>query len=865
MALGRDSRLQSHDAPGGCSVTRRPVQLVVLLIGLASVSSADLFAQSASRPPMPSDGFPLPPGAVHRFGNRQMRHPDGVVTAAVSPDGKLLVTASYNAVVVWDTKTLSAKRVLPGVRLNSYGNASRGGQLAFLPDGSLLVGTLPKELEARVIEHAIRQVEFAQVWDLEAGKKKFGISAPMDFNVSIWLAGGGKEIGLVSSGFDGNPTARFYDVKDGKELKTVRVPPAQYAPWVSAGSDVIAIQANNQFGLTVLNARTGTELHSVPDAKVVQAAVSADGKLVAYQDDAKKVRVYDLDAKKEVVAFTNPAEKIGGPMRFSADKKTLYFGSGVGHLYRWNLETNKIIPGLDRHSLWTLTSFALSPDESEMYTMGYNRVIHRWDLKTGKRLPLPGGYETTVVMLPARDGESLYVGDHATQLDRWDLASGKKAQQLSPIGSGGMNCLAQSPDGRWLACGRVLQDVQIWDLSTGKLARTLTFVDRPDRSGGDQVQRVAFGPGGKVVVATTPKTGTTAWDAESGKRLWQVPPTGTLLAFDPKGRFIATGGSSWTRPLKWSALDPATGQTIAQVEVTPEQIAGPPGRRSSYNPTISDLVFTPDGSRLITAHLDGTVRLWEPDSRREVQRLTGGDGMMAHLGVSADGRWLAVGARKEVTVWELATGKQVLTLGGHDSDISQVAFTRDGRGLISTADLAPVLWELAPKDLPSLDETAALWEALAAEDASKAYPVQWALARNPKAAVKLLGERVNPADQAIERARFDKLATDLDSPRFAVREKAEKDLTTARYRIPVAWLRGVLADAKSDELRTRLGKVLSAREKPVADELRLSRAIQALELAGTDEAKVLLKAWTKAAEGTLLAVEAKAALDRLGR
>ena len=41
--------------------------------------------------------------------------------------------------------------------------------------------------------------------------------------------------------------------------------------------------------------------------------------------------------------------------------------------------------------------------------------------------------------------------------------------------------------------------------------------------------------------------------------------------------------------------------------------------------------------------------------------------------------------------------------------------------------------------------------------------------------------------------------------------------------------------------------------------------MQTLELARTDEAKELLKKWAGAAEGSLLNVEATAALGRMGR
>ena len=46
------------------------------------------------------DGVPLPDGALHRFGNRRARHPDGIIASAVSPDGKLLATVGNRSVIV---------------------------------------------------------------------------------------------------------------------------------------------------------------------------------------------------------------------------------------------------------------------------------------------------------------------------------------------------------------------------------------------------------------------------------------------------------------------------------------------------------------------------------------------------------------------------------------------------------------------------------------------------------------------------------------------------------------------------------------------------------------------------------------------
>ena len=115
-----------------------------------------------------------------------------------------------------------------------------------------------------------------------------------------------------------------------------------------------------------------------------------------------------------------------------------------------------------------------------------------------------------------------------------------------------------------------------------------------------------------------------------------------------------------------------------------------------------------------------------------------------------------------------------------------------------------------------------------------------------------------------DRGRFDKLISNLDSPQFRTREAAERELTQAGFKVPRTWLRDALAKAKSDEHASPAWPRPGSREKPDPNEWRLSRAVQVLELAATADAQELLKSWA-AADGSALAIEAKAALDRLGR
>ena len=150
------------------------------------------------------------------------------------------------------------------------------------------------------------------------------------------------------------------------------------------------------------------------------------------------------------------------------------------------------------------------------------------------------------------------------------------------------------------------------------------------------------------------------------------------------------------------------------------------------------------------------------------------------------------------------------------------------------------------------------------EDAAKAYRMQWALIRAPEVAVRLLGERIKISDWVFDRPSFEKRVTELDSPRFAVREAAEKVLANGRY--PNIWVEKALSTTKSEEVRVRLESVVAERTKqPDAVARHVSRAVQVLELTDTVEAKALLKKWTAATTGSYLEQEATAALDRLGR
>src|SRR5262249_53449307 len=114
-----------------------------------------------------------------------------------------------------------------------------------------------------------------------------------------------------------------------------------------------------------------------------------------------------------------------------------------------------------------------------------------------------------------------------------------------------------------------------------------------------------------------------------------------------------------------------------------------------HTDAVTGVVFTPDGSRLVSGSRDGTVRVWAPTTQ-EARTLRAGPDVTS-VAFSPDGRRVAAGgAARAVKVWDAGTGKEGLSLAGHTERVECVCFSPDGRRLASGGrDRTVRLWDLA--------------------------------------------------------------------------------------------------------------------------------------------------------------------------
>src|SRR5688572_1375053 len=131
-----------------------------------------------------------------------------------------------------------------------------------------------------------------------------------------------------------------------------------------------------------------------------------------------------------------------------------------------------------------------------------------------------------------------------------------------------------------------------------------------------------------------------------------------------------------------------------------------------HSAKIHNLIFTPDGHRIVSVSEDKTIRIWQAETGEMLKKFEsqigeGPEGMFYASALSPDGKLLAVAGYKVesesenyIIIIDLEKGTQVSTAIGHSDIINTLSFSGNGKYLASgAADNTVKIWkvESAPR------------------------------------------------------------------------------------------------------------------------------------------------------------------------
>jgi WD40 repeat protein/serine/threonine protein kinase len=596
--------------------------------------------------------------------------------AVFSPGGRRLIVGTSYAVFSLDAATGQRRQdhaplVPRAARLASFNNLSEEfGHVTYSPDGQCLAAA---GSDSKMEGPMVKRTPLVRIWHVSTGQEIATLRAQAEVISSVAFS---PDSQLLATGSTVDGTVALWDAATGRKIRSL--------PGRSLQVRNVAFSPD---GKTLASAGGSRDMNSIPGevelwdlatgkcrailrghtGGINSLAFSRDGRLASGSGDGT-VRVWDPATGRELALLTGHTSYVRS-VAFSPDGQYLASGSSDTTVIVWAMARDAQAQTFRGHTR-EVVSVAFSPDSQRLASVDEENHIKVWDMRTtpaGRTLRCDAemaAFSPDSRRLALATLTNLLLYDPRTCRAQF-LFQGRGRFFL-----GNATSLAFSPGGKRLAAANG-QRMRRWDLTTGKEAPALT--------GGPQGM---FSPDGRLVASTSEnKKEIKVCDAHTGQeiRVLRGHTSGVRLS----GGYIH--GVSFSADSKRLASiagrevkvwDLGSGQALRTFRGPPISY---PERQTAY--THSAVALSRDGRLL--AGSGNYVQVWDLKTGRGVHALRGHTGLVFLLAFSPDGRRLVSASMDgSVILWDTGTGQQAFSFRFPGWEFTCVAFSPDGRRLV---------------------------------------------------------------------------------------------------------------------------------------------------------------------------------------
>jgi WD40 repeat protein len=510
---------------------------------------------------------------------------NGIVTDLLfSPDGrKLAIGAIYNRIAVWD---LDANRVM---------FETLGISAAISPDGRLLVTGGADDSGVRLIDmNDGEQLALVGARQGSMGQVRFGpdgellAAASSDGRARVWRRDGsqvavlsGHETWVEDVAFspDGNfivtgsrdQTARVWSVASGREIATLRghqaaVTVVRVSP---DGSRIFTGAKDGAIRIWDAGMAHPRRFLRGPVGAVQQLAFSADGRYVLAAQDTGETQIWDSRADRQIAirgsvfalgraAIATAAEEgddyvlrlwsFDGAMEAELGHQgdtvsSLTFSPDERFLVSTSEDGSALVIELGSHETRTiehddgLSDAAFNSEGTQLATSDDKGTTKLWrfpSLEPIAAFEASDAILSTVAFTVA--GDRVITGSWDGTIGVWDARNGSKLRSIE-TGLERVDTFELVKGEDRVIAGGSNGLIEVWDLDTGKRLRQ-------NRGHSDGIYQIALSPALPLFASASNDGSARLWDLETGEQIAAFAAHSSevwSVAFSPDGRTIVTG------------------------------------------------------------------------------------------------------------------------------------------------------------------------------------------------------------------------------------------------------------------------------------------------------------------------------------